>query len=107
MRRLSIVLVTACSVAASCGGSGSSPSPAPAPATYEGQWTGLTSQGSDISFTVTAAQTIMTVNFGFSFPGCSGGAGGFLSPGAPIVTTTPTPSFTFTVGGPATPTFME
>ena len=112
MRRLSVVLlVVSCSLAVSCGGGGTSPSPAPAPApspaSYEGQWAGLTSQGADISFTVTPTQTITTVNFGFSFSGCSGVMGGFLSPGAPILSTTPTPSFTFTVGGPNTPTFME
>jgi hypothetical protein len=107
MRRLSVVLlVTACAVAASCGGSGASPSPAPAP-TYEGQWTGLTSQGLDVGFTVTPTQTVTNVSFGYSFSGCAGGASGFMSPGAPILTTSSTPSFTFTQGGPDTPSFME
>jgi|SRR5689334_14884062 hypothetical protein len=112
MRRLSVVLlVTWCCVAPSCSGSSASPSPAPAPtpapANYEGQWTGLTSQGLDFSFTVSPTQTVTTVSFSYSLAGCNGGVGGFMSPGAPILTTTPTPSFTFTQGGPDTTNFME
>jgi hypothetical protein len=45
---------------------------APSPAALEGQWSGTTSQGAPIAFTVSAAQKVTTITVGYSFNGCSG-----------------------------------
>lgn len=37
-----------------------------------GQWSGTTSQGTPISFTVSPAETVETITVGYNFNGCSG-----------------------------------
>jgi hypothetical protein len=52
-------------------GSSSTP-PAPTPAGYAGQWSGTTSQGRTIAFTVSTAQRVTEISIGYNFNGCSG-----------------------------------
>ena len=51
-----------------CGGTGPT---APASA-YAGTWTGTTSQGASISFTVSADQKVTSIVIGYAFNGCTG-----------------------------------
>jgi hypothetical protein len=63
------LLVTALTgLAASCGGS----TPSAPGSGYRGEWTGTTSQGTAISFTVSAEQKMTAIVVGYSFNGCSG-----------------------------------
>src|SRR5438874_2568990 len=41
-------------------------------ARYDGQWTGTTSQGRSIAFTVSSEQKVTAITVGYSFNGCSG-----------------------------------
>jgi hypothetical protein len=41
-------------------------------ASYEGQWSGTTSQGRPIAFTVSSAQKVTAISIGYSFNGCAG-----------------------------------
>jgi hypothetical protein len=42
------------------------------PTRYDGEWSGTTSQGQPISFTVSANQVVTSLTIGFNFSGCSG-----------------------------------
>jgi hypothetical protein len=48
------------------------PSTPSATSRYEGQWSGTTSQGAAITFTVSTDRTVRTIAVGYSFNGCSG-----------------------------------
>jgi hypothetical protein len=52
-----------------CGGGPSSPSPASLSA---GQWSGTTTQGAAITFTVSPDEILTTLTAGYNFNGCSG-----------------------------------
>jgi hypothetical protein len=54
-----------------CSGS-TMPTPSTGPPRYDGEWSGMTSQGRPISFTVSAGQKVTTITLGYSFNGCSG-----------------------------------
>src|SRR5258705_5827628 len=45
---------------------------APSSATLVGQWSGTTSQGTPITFTVSSDQKVTATSVGYSFNGCSG-----------------------------------
>ena len=53
-------------------GSSSSSQPAPTPPGYYGQWSGTTSQGRTIAFTVAGANQVTEITIGYTFNGCSG-----------------------------------
>src|SRR5712692_10952478 len=44
----------------------------PAGGSYAGQWSGTTSQGKPIAFTVSSDQKVTAITVGYSFNGCSG-----------------------------------
>ena len=44
----------------------------PSSATLDGQWSGTTSQGTPITFTVSSDQKVTDITVGYSFNGCSG-----------------------------------
>jgi hypothetical protein len=44
----------------------------PTPAGLAGQWTGTTSQGTPIAFTISPDQKVTSINLGYNFNGCSG-----------------------------------
>ncbi len=64
--RLSLVLVAA--LASACG----SMSPAAPDSAYKGNWSGTTSHGMALAFTVSADQKITSITVGYSFNGCTG-----------------------------------
>ena len=66
MRLLTAVVLSA--TALSC----SSPSTPDSAATYAGDWTGTTSQGRTIAFTVSADQKVTSITVAYNFNGCSG-----------------------------------
>jgi hypothetical protein len=45
---------------------------APSSAGLDGQWSGTTSQGTPMTFTVSAEQKVTAITVGYSFNGCSG-----------------------------------
>src|SRR6187200_31517 len=53
-----------------CGGNSSPSAPSPATATFNGQWTGTTSHGQPLSFTV-ASERVTTMTIGYNYNGCS------------------------------------
>jgi hypothetical protein len=59
-----------CAVIGACGGS--SVTPLPVPTGYDGQWSGTTSQGKPITFTVSTDQKVTAIRVEYSFNGCSG-----------------------------------
>lgn len=61
------------------------PGPRPTPLDFSGNWTGQTSQGRSISFTVSSGQLITTVSVEFAFGTCSGGT--TFSTNAPLLNT--------------------
>jgi len=65
----SLVLAAAlCAFLSACGGSPTTPSPAG----YEGRWSGLTADGSTITFNVSLEQKVTAITLGYTFNGCSG-----------------------------------
>jgi hypothetical protein len=58
-----------CAVAAACGGDG--PTAPSASNSFNGQWTGTTSQGQPITITV-SSERVTAVTVGYSYAGCSG-----------------------------------
>jgi len=63
-------------LAAGVSGCSSSTMPTPpstgVPPRYDGEWSGTTSQGRPISFTVSADQKVTAITVGYSFNSCSG-----------------------------------
>jgi hypothetical protein len=53
-------------------GSSVTPTTPTAGAGYDGQWSGTTSQGRPIAFTVSSDQKVTAITVGYSFNGCSG-----------------------------------
>jgi hypothetical protein len=68
MKPAPFVLAIACAFAYACGESATAPSAAPG---YDGQWSGTTSQGRPIAFTV-SSNHVTAVTVGYSFASCSG-----------------------------------
>jgi hypothetical protein len=61
-----IVTIACCTWMSAC-----SPT-TPSSAALDGQWSGRTSQGTPITFTVSADQKVTAITIGYSFNGCSG-----------------------------------
>src|SRR5215204_825321 len=62
-----VLLMACCALASGCGGPTD-----PSPSTLEGQWSGTTSQGTPISFTVSSDQKVTAITVGYTFNGCAG-----------------------------------
>ena len=60
-----------CIVLSACGDKSSPTAPSSAPTSFNGQWSGTTSQGQSISFTVTSDR-VTTITIGYNYNGCSG-----------------------------------
>ena len=73
-------------------GCGNAPS-RPTSGIYAGQWTGTTSQGPPISFTLSPDQTLTSLTLGYSFNGCSGSAAYAPNVTLERVPTAPTPVY--------------
>ena len=61
-----VVTMAWCALLSACG------STSPSSATLDGQWSGTTSQGTPIAFTVSSDQRVTVISVGYSFNGCSG-----------------------------------
>lgn len=55
-----------------CGASGACGGPGAPSAGYAGEWTGTTSQGTAITFTITEDERVTAISVGYNFGGCSG-----------------------------------
>ena len=64
------VVVLACVLASACGGP-TNPAAAPEPRTV-GEWSGMTSQGMPMAFSVSPDEVVTTITFGYNFNGCLG-----------------------------------
>jgi hypothetical protein len=62
-----------CIVLSACGDKSSPTAPSSPPTSFNGQWSGTTSQGQSISFSV-ASDRVTTVSVGYNYSGCSGTA---------------------------------
>jgi hypothetical protein len=60
-----------CVLMCACGSSPTTPSSGGS-GRYDGQWSGTTSQGRPITFTVSSEQKVTAITVGYSFNGCSG-----------------------------------
>lgn len=60
-----------CVLMSACNNSPTTPSGGGSPR-YDGQWSGTTSQGGPITFTVSSGQKVTAITVGYSFNGCSG-----------------------------------
>ena len=58
--------IAVCALMSACG------STAPSPTGIDGSWSGTTSQGTTISFTISPDQKVTAITVGYSFNGCSG-----------------------------------
>jgi hypothetical protein len=94
-----------------CGNGPTTPS-SKAPARYDGEWSGTTSQGRPITFTVSSEQKVTAITVGYNFNGCSGlntfpnlnlDIGTPPNPSAPSLG----PGFGFGSGPPDGPSFTE
>lgn len=65
-RDVALGVIAALVAATACGGPG-----APS-AGYPGQWTGPTSQGATIAFTISDDERVTSLSIGYNFGGCSG-----------------------------------
>jgi hypothetical protein len=66
MWKQGVVTIAWCALLSACG------STTPTSATLDGQWSGTTSQGAPIAFTVSSDQRVTAITVGYSFNGCSG-----------------------------------
>jgi hypothetical protein len=105
-------LLLLAALAGACSSNGSAPtSPPGVMASYEGDWSGMTSQGMRISFTV-SGQKVTSINVGYNFSGCNG-TNSFpnlnLAIGYPPNRTTPYPGpgFGFGSGAPEGPDYTQ
>lgn len=71
MKKPGFWTIALCAVMSACGGSPTIQSPAVASG-YDGQWSGTTSQGRAITFTVSSDQKVTAITIGYNFNGCSG-----------------------------------
>lgn len=98
-------------VSSACSGPKTPTSPPGVMATYEGEWSGMTSQGMRISFTI-SEQKVMSLSVGYNFNGCSG-TNTFpnlsLVIGYPpnMATPYPGPGFGFGSGAPDGPNYTQ
>jgi hypothetical protein len=108
---LRLLLVWVAAIATDCGSTGPT-GPQGGSARYEGQWSGVTSQGRTISFTVSPDQKVTTITLGYSFNGCTGTSSfpnlnliiaSGPSPGSP----TPGPGFGYGSGPPDGPNYIQ
>lgn len=69
-----VVAVVSCALMSACASSESTPTtPSPGETLrYDGQWSGTTSQGKPITFTVTSDQKVTAITVEYNFGGCSG-----------------------------------
>ena len=81
---------------------------------YAGEWTGATSQGATITFSVSAPSIVTSITIGHSFNGCrdtqtfSGLSVGIGESGLPGRMPTPSnPGFGFGSGSPEAPSFVQ
>ena len=81
---------------------------------YTGEWTGATSQGTTITFSVSAPNIVTSITIGHSFNGCrdtqtfSGLSVGIGESGLPGRMPTPSnPGFGFGSGSPEAPNFVQ
>jgi hypothetical protein len=58
-------VIALCLLAGACSGP-------TAPASYAGQWTGTTAQGTAIAFTISPDDEVTTISLGYDFNGCAG-----------------------------------
>ena len=72
MRSRAFAIWLLCVAVSGCGDSSPS-APSPATTSFNGQWTGTTSQGQPISFTV-VSDRVTTISVGYNYSGCSGTA---------------------------------
>jgi hypothetical protein len=89
-RSIAVVVVLVGIAQSACG---SSPPTAPSGdggASYTGRWSGTTSQGGSISFTVSSSNKVTELAFAYSFGGCSG-TRTFSGLALDIATSTPMP----------------
>lgn len=70
-RRLLCWIVALCAGASACGVHGVT-TPTASDASYAGEWSGTTSQGAPIVFSVSAEQAVTSITVGYRFNGCSG-----------------------------------
>jgi hypothetical protein len=99
--------ITACN-------SGSATAPGGLERAYTGEWIGATSQGTTITFSVSAPNIVTSITIGHSFNGCrdtqtfSGLSVGIGESGLPGRMPTPAnPGFGFGSGSPEAPTFVQ
>jgi hypothetical protein len=110
-----VVTVVCCAVLSACGGSDSTPiTPSPGETLrYDGQWSGTTSQGKPITFTVASDQKVTAITVEYNFGGCSGlktFSGLNLEIVYPPVRTTPLtpgPGFGYGSGSPEAPNYTQ
>jgi hypothetical protein len=69
--RVLIFIVALCAIASACSNDGVT-TPTPSASSYAGEWSGTTSQGAPISFSVSADQVVTSITVGHRFNGCSG-----------------------------------
>jgi hypothetical protein len=76
------------------------------PFNFEGQWSGTTSQGTAIAFTVSSAQTVTALTLGYAFGGCSG-TKTFSDLSAAVYPSGPGPTFAYATIAPDGASFTE
>src|SRR5687767_2256068 len=90
-RLLHSLVFCACLAHAACGGDASPSAPSPGTAsTLDGQWSGSTSQGRPLTFTVSKSR-VTTMSIGYSFNGCAGTASADIDAEISDVRNTPRP----------------
>jgi hypothetical protein len=106
----SLLLLTALVVG--CGDSNTPMRPSPVTGRYDGQWSGTTSQGMRITFTVSPDQKVTSMDVGYNFNGCAGmntypnlnlEIGNPPNPGSPSMG----PGFGFGSGAPDGPNYTQ
>jgi hypothetical protein len=104
------LLLSIAAMVSDCGGSPTGPQGGAE--RYEGQWSGVSSQGRTISFTVSSDQKVTSITLGYNFNGCTGtstfpnlslGIGSTPNPSSP----TPGPGFGYGSGNPEGPNFTQ
>lgn len=104
-----LLTVVWCVLMSACGSS--SPT-VPSPPRYDGQWSGTTSQGGPITFSVSSAQKVTAITVGYNFGGCSGvntfsnlnlDIGSPANPAAPAIG----PGFGYGSGPPDAPNYTQ
>jgi hypothetical protein len=63
----SLVVIVCCALASACGSSTEPGQPG-----YAGQWSGTTTQGRPITFTISADEMVTAISVGHEFNGCAG-----------------------------------